>query len=83
MNAEQRLYLLDVQCPRCGSPPRVRATAKQIEKWGLDAPHELVQTYQCSWEMGRGRPCNAIYALTAGAFQRATVCSVDAPTQTP
>lgn len=72
MSAAPRLYELDARCPRCGSPPRLRATGRQVEKWANEPPRELVQTYQCAWEVGRGRRCNTIYALTAGAFQRAT-----------
>lgn len=71
MSAARKLYRLAVRCPRCGAPPRLRLTALQISKWQEDDPGEMVQTYQCSWELQPGRACNTIYAITARAVQRA------------
>lgn len=72
MSAAPKLYQPDARCPRCGAPPRLGMTQRQMEKWQDEPPYALVQTYQCSWELGRGRKCNAIYPITAGAVQRAT-----------
>lgn len=71
MSAAPKLYELDARCPRCGFPPRVRVPLRTVLKYAEDPPGELAQTYQCAFHFGQGRKCNTIYALTAGAFQRA------------
>lgn len=71
MSAAPKLYELDARCPRCGFPPRVRVPLRTVLKHSADHPGEMVQTYQCAFQFDRGRKCNTIYALTAGAFQRA------------
>lgn len=71
MSAAPKLYQPDVRCPRCGAPPRVRVTRRQVDKWAQDNPRELVQTYQCSFERFPGRKCGTIYGISAGAIQRA------------
>lgn len=71
MSAAPKLYQPDVYCPRCGQPPRIRLTARQVAKWRGENPKELVQTYQCAFDYYPGRKCNTIYSITAGAIQRA------------
>lgn len=71
MSAAPKLYLPDVRCPRCGCPPRLRITARQIEKWKHEPPAELVLTHQCMFERRPGQRCDTIYGITAGAIQRA------------
>ena len=72
MTVATQLFQPDAQCPRCGRKPRIGLTPKQVAKWTKERPEELVQTYQCSWEIRPGRKCNAIFGITAGAIQRAT-----------
>ena len=71
MSAARQLYQLDARCDKCGAPLRLRATHHQVRKWASEDPSELVHTYQCSFETGRGRKCNAIVPVTAGDYQRA------------
>lgn len=72
MNTAPKLYRPDVSCPRCGRPPRIALTARQITKWCDEDPGVLVQTYQCAFDLFPGRKCNTIYSITAGSIQRAT-----------
>lgn len=71
MTAATKLYEVDVFCPKCGERPRLRMSARQLEKWQTEPPGELVQTYQCAYQVRRGKKCNCIYPITARALQLA------------
>lgn len=72
MSAARKLYQPDARCPSCGAPARVAYTEKQLAKWADEPPGELVQTYQCHFNVRPRVKCNRIFAITAGSVQRAT-----------
>lgn len=59
-----RLLRLDLKCPRCGKPPRLRITEAERDRAFAKAPGEVIGTYQC-------HHCNHIYDMPAAACQRA------------
>lgn len=71
MSAAPRLLQLNTRCPNCGAPPRLRVTVLVQASLAHAPPSALVETYQCHRDLQPGRKCNTIYAITAGAVQRA------------
>ena len=64
---------MDVRCPNCGALPALKVTGELIAAFEGAHPDTLVQSYQCSWQLHRGKRCGTRYAITAGAIQRATL----------
>lgn len=62
--APQRLLRVAAVCPRCAKPPRLRIPEGERELSREQNPDALKTTYQC-------HHCGHVYALTAGAYQRA------------
>lgn len=62
-----RLLRLAASCPNCGSRPALRITEDAVRAVMHHPPDERLGTYQC-----HRRRCEAIYDLTAAAYQNAS-----------
>ncbi|CAA9382229.1 MAG: hypothetical protein AVDCRST_MAG89-5477 [uncultured Gemmatimonadetes bacterium] len=63
-HAPQRLLRLAAVCTRCAKPPRIRIPEAERELSRSQKADALKTTYQC-------HHCGHVYALDAGAYQRA------------
>lgn len=61
------LLRLAVSCPRCGARPAVRITPTLVELLSEEPAGLQLATYQC-----HRQKCGQVYAITAGAYQRAS-----------
>jgi hypothetical protein len=61
----ERLCVVSVGCPRCGTRPALRFSAWLVEWLGAEDPARRVASYKC-----QRRDCGTIYDIAAGSFRR-------------
>ena len=64
------LYSLNVQCDKCGAPPRLRGTDFLVSRLAQAHPDAVVVTYQCHWQWPDGRRCRNRYEVRVRHFTK-------------
>ena len=64
-------YRLAIKCPRCGAPPPLRVSQREIDAKRMEHPSYRVQSFECQAPTPSGGKCGKRFWILAGAYHSA------------